>query len=58
MKTLNLANLHMQMEENGIKIEESMGHMEDNIERIVKLIEHQEETDHKEDDDDDKKFSC
>ena len=30
------------MEENGMKIEERMGHMEDNIGRIVKLLQHQD----------------
>ena len=38
------------MEENGIKIEERMGHMEDNIERIVKLLQNQEGKTPKEDD--------
>jgi hypothetical protein len=38
------------MEENGMKIEERMGHMEDNIGRIVKLLQHQEENIPKEDD--------
>ena len=31
------------MEENGMKIEERMGHMEDNIERIVKFLQDKEE---------------
>ena len=38
------------MEENGMKIEEKMGHMEDNIERIVKILQNQEESIPKEDD--------
>lgn len=38
------------MEENGMKIEERMGHMEDNIERILKLLQHQDEKIPKEDD--------
>ena len=50
VKTLDLANLHIQMEENGIKIEErmrhienTMGHMEDSIvKRIVKLLQNLE----------------
>ena len=31
------------MEENGIKIEESMVHMENNLERIVKILQNLEE---------------
>ena len=47
MKTTYLDNLHIhieeRMEDNGIKIEEWMGNMEDNIERIVKLLQNTEE---------------
>jgi hypothetical protein len=43
MKTLNLYNLEKRMEkrmeENGIKIEERMGHIEYNFERIVKILQ-------------------
>ena len=38
MKIGDLANLQTQIEENGVK----MGHMEDNIGRIVKLLQHQD----------------
>ena len=43
MKIGDLADLHMEMVER-------MGHMEDNIGRIVKLIQHQEKNIPKEDD--------
>ena len=43
MKTLDLIileeRIENKMEENGIKIEEWMGHMDNNIERIVKLLQ-------------------
>ena len=42
VKIGDLANLQTQIEENGMKIEERMGHMEDNIGRIVKLLQHQD----------------
>ena len=35
-------NLEERMEENGMKLEKRMGHLEDNIERIVKLLQHQD----------------
>ena len=38
VKIRDLANLQTQIEENGVK----MGHMEDNIGRIVKLLQHQD----------------
>jgi hypothetical protein len=37
-----LSNLQTQIEENGMNIEERMGHVEDNIGRIVKLLHHQD----------------
>jgi hypothetical protein len=42
VKTWDLANLKTQIDENGMKIEERMGHMEDNIGRIVKLLQPQD----------------
>ena len=46
-KTMDLDNLYIhiqeRMEENGINIEERIGHMKDNIERIVKLLQNTKE---------------
>ena len=49
MKTWDLANLQTKMEDNGMKIEKRMGHMEDNIGRNVKLLQLQEDKIPKED---------
>ena len=49
VKKWNLANLQTRMEENGMKIEKRMAHMEDNIRSIVKLLQLQDENIPKED---------